>query len=278
MTGRIAHKHTLCAYLTYIYNLTSADLLIAIHARRAIDFNFLPATMISLIRCPEKKEREKKEREFINHSQKKKKRDSKVQTTCLRKISMQRVSMHFCIPIARCRPSLMDRANENTITSHKSNLSILRLKENWFGSVCRIWERAFFRPQTRKKLVCTIFSAVIRNGALDFCSLSILALDFIFPPPTLSTRTSLDFPRDSSQHPFFHPARLHRENERCFFHIVVEHGRGRRTGVASISPRLVIYGPLVGSRWIGSDAIGIYDFRIGRDCRLLGKSLSWGNR
>jgi len=131
MTGRIAHKHILTH--TYIYNLTSADLLIAIRARRAIDFNFLPATMISLIRCPETKEREKKKK-------KKKKRDSKVQATCLHEISMQRVSMHFCIPITRCsRPSLMDRANKNIITSHKSNLSILRLKENWFGSVCRIW-------------------------------------------------------------------------------------------------------------------------------------------
>lgn len=134
---------------------------------------------------------------------------------------MQRISMHFCTPIAS-RPSWTDRANENIITSHKSNLSILRIKGELirkFFSACRISTQAFvFCLPGRKKLVCTIF-LVPRHRYSQRSSSIFIPYPFsfptlFFPPSTLPARTLFDFPRGGSQlRRFF--ARLV-----CFFYVV----------------------------------------------------------
>jgi len=190
--------------------------------------------------------------------------------------------MHFCIPIARCsRPSLMDRANENTITSHKSNLSILRPKENWFGSVCRIWNgRSSIRKHGRNSFAryfrplfataSSIFALPIHSRSrLYFSSADIIDSHFAWFSPRWFAASVFS---PGSFAPRKRAVLLPRRR--------AEHGKGRRTMRPHRSlldswytvPSLALVGSAAAAR------IGIYDFRIGRDCRLLRKSLSWGNR
>lgn len=106
---------------------------------------------------------------------------------------------------------------------------------------------------------------------------SIFTSAFIFPSPTFSTCTLFDFLHGNLQPRFFVPrarqARLHRENGRCFFSIVTRRIRRRKRNGESVGTSILSTGDISSPRRGSRSAVvaRIYDFRIGRNCHLLGK-------
>jgi len=184
---------------------------------------------------------------------------------------------HFYSAIA----GITNRSRQTKILLQvKSNLSILRLKENWSEKSSQ-HAKSQTSVLARKKLVCTIFlaRAVVRSGAFDFYlylfSLSTLfflrwrALCLIFSVVVRSSHFFLARLVCTAKTGDASSTSLPGEGGRMWYH---------PPSVASISPWLVIYRLFVGGPRSATVRPEFMIFESAEIVVCLEKSLPWRNR